>query len=192
MNCNRTALTLVELLVVISVLVILVAILLPIFSRAKHSATETVCVSNLKQIYYACTLYEQDHGAWPPYSETSPEMSAYLGGAHLACPTKAKLFPDVSKTLPTYFNVLGAESDPSLQKAREQCIATRGPNLPALLDLNHRSEKAKVILKEEWVFVARRDGSVHRKKPLPLKLDAGFLRVNAEVECDDRLINLNY
>jgi type II secretory pathway pseudopilin PulG len=51
----------IELLVVIAVIAILAAILFPVFARAKAAAKQTTCLSNLKQIGSAITLYEGDY-----------------------------------------------------------------------------------------------------------------------------------
>ena len=52
--------TLIELLVVIAIIAILAAILFPVFARARESAKQATCLSNLKQIGTGITLYEQD------------------------------------------------------------------------------------------------------------------------------------
>lgn len=60
--------TLIELLVVITIIAILAAILFPVFARAKAAAKQTVCISNLKQIGTAITLYMGDHDDIFPYA----------------------------------------------------------------------------------------------------------------------------
>ncbi len=53
--------TLIELLVVIAIVAILAAILFPVFARAKASAHQTQCASNLKQIVTAWQIYADDN-----------------------------------------------------------------------------------------------------------------------------------
>lgn len=52
--------TLVELLVVISVIALLVALLLPTLARSRETAESTGCLSNLRQLGLATALYAQD------------------------------------------------------------------------------------------------------------------------------------
>jgi prepilin-type N-terminal cleavage/methylation domain-containing protein/prepilin-type processing-associated H-X9-DG protein len=53
--------TLIELLVVIAIIAILAAILFPVFAQARATARKAACVSNLKQIGLAFTMYAQDY-----------------------------------------------------------------------------------------------------------------------------------
>ena len=61
MRSGRTGFTLVELLVVIAVVAILAALLLPALSRTRESARRTACVSNLRQIILAASMYVDEH-----------------------------------------------------------------------------------------------------------------------------------
>jgi len=67
--CRRTAprpgFTLVELLLVISLIVLLVGITLPALSGARASAQRSVCLSNLRQIGGALLEYRHEHGLIP-------------------------------------------------------------------------------------------------------------------------------
>ncbi len=62
--------TLIELLVVIAIIAILAAILFPVFAQAREKARAISCLSNVKQISLAYTMYVQD------YDETSPHMGS--------------------------------------------------------------------------------------------------------------------
>lgn len=60
---QKTAFTLVELLVVIGITAILIAILLPALNKAREAAKAIVCGSNLHQLYVVTTMYANDnHG----------------------------------------------------------------------------------------------------------------------------------
>lgn len=67
--------TLIEILVVISIISILAAILFPVFARARENARRASCLSNLKQIGLATMMYTQD------YDERLPLPLWQKGGA---------------------------------------------------------------------------------------------------------------
>jgi len=63
---KRKAFTLVELLVVITIIGLLAGVLLPAVYRALEEANRTVCMSNLRQIGEACQTWTTSHGQnWP-------------------------------------------------------------------------------------------------------------------------------
>lgn len=62
----RKAFTLVELLVVISIIALLIAILLPVLKNVKISATMMVCSSNLKQVGTGVFAYTTDNKDYYP------------------------------------------------------------------------------------------------------------------------------
>jgi len=63
---RRGGFTLIELLVVIAIIAILAAILFPVFTRVRKAAWTRACTSNLRQIYTAMRMYENDNGNVPP------------------------------------------------------------------------------------------------------------------------------
>jgi len=61
----KRAFTLVELLVALTIILILSSLLLPVFSRARQSAHETVTQSDLRQAWIALSFYREDEGDFP-------------------------------------------------------------------------------------------------------------------------------
>jgi prepilin-type N-terminal cleavage/methylation domain-containing protein len=63
---TRRAFTLVELLVVIAIILIIAAILFPVFAQAREKARQIVCVSNMRQIGIAFQEYITDNNEGLP------------------------------------------------------------------------------------------------------------------------------
>ena len=90
---RKGAFTLIELLVVIAIIAILAALLLPALSQAKQKAQAAQCLSNLKQIGLAGTMYAQDNndtyfnlgqGVIPNYGQwtLNPDSTVLLAPDH--------------------------------------------------------------------------------------------------------------
>ena len=65
---NRPAFTLVELLVVVSILSVLIALLMPTVNKAQELARRSVCMNNLGQMMMASLNYSSDYRGWMPDS----------------------------------------------------------------------------------------------------------------------------
>lgn len=63
---SRCAFTLVELLVVISIVALLMALLLPALSRARELSQRIACATQMKQIAIGTTAYRLDYRDWVP------------------------------------------------------------------------------------------------------------------------------
>jgi prepilin-type N-terminal cleavage/methylation domain-containing protein len=65
MTKSRNGFTLVEILVVLGIIALLAALLFPAFGRARESARQTNCQSNLQQISLAVSQYRKEEGRYP-------------------------------------------------------------------------------------------------------------------------------
>ncbi len=74
---RKKGFTLIELLVVIAIIAILAAILFPVFARARESARNATCQSNLKQIAIGVTRYLNDWNESIPYSGRIATLADY-------------------------------------------------------------------------------------------------------------------
>jgi prepilin-type N-terminal cleavage/methylation domain-containing protein/prepilin-type processing-associated H-X9-DG protein len=72
MNSSNRGFTLIELLVVIAIIAILAALLLPVLNRAKKSAQDANCKSNLKQWGIAWNIYVDDNNNSFPSGKSIP------------------------------------------------------------------------------------------------------------------------
>lgn len=63
----RQGFTLVELLVVISIIAVLMSIMMPALGMARSQGRSTVCLSNVRRIGVAGLMYANEYGAFPPF-----------------------------------------------------------------------------------------------------------------------------
>ena len=96
---TRRAFTLIELLVVIGILTILIAILVPVISRAQAASRSTTCLMSLRQIGNAFKLYAQDNKMTLPdpgsVGYSWEQLLAPYYHAPFKCPSDEEIFAAV-------------------------------------------------------------------------------------------------
>ena len=82
---RKRAFSLIEVLTVIAILLIVSAIVFAVFASGKEASHKTVEAAQLRQIYLAINLYEQDHDHGAPFSLADLQPT-YIQGSYLTSP----------------------------------------------------------------------------------------------------------
>ena len=72
---DRHAFTVIELLVVVSIIGILASLLLPALSSARARSQSIACLNNVRQLSFARQLYTDDFRDWLPYNLGQADIS---------------------------------------------------------------------------------------------------------------------
>ena len=150
---NRKAFTLAEILVSISIIIILASLSFAVMRQALNRAKATVCISNLKQIHAAMSMYQSDYDSYPPHNVDWPGLRPFFGFVKLQCPVAPPDEPD-------YFIHASFESGSNPLDA--PCMEKRGPEYPIAHDFNHQLTRSAYQTRERFILFVRLDGSVGR------------------------------
>lgn len=112
------AFTLIELLVVIAIIIILAAILFPVFERAREKANQAGCLSHMRQLGLALMMYAEDYDETLPWSWGAPGNEYPLDPPN-AVPTWAELIYPYTRNL----GVFGCPANlPNFAEYRKRCL----------------------------------------------------------------------
>ena len=179
--CTHTrlhSLTLIELVVVCTIIAVLVGIIWVVYHSVRERARIAVCVSNLRQIGIALTAYREDYDGisaeegkendWWELGLPSPKSSletlvpSYLPSKELLYCKGATIIqlPNI-KIIPKYWYQVWSDKEPiPFRKA----IALRGESFPIVIDSFHYDRGSEDILGiiARWVIVLRLNQKVER------------------------------
>ena len=127
-NFRSSGFTLVELLVVIGMIVLLVAIAIPVVSRAHRAALRTTMAADLAVISNALEAYKGDFGDYPRRTVTDIAGTPITGAAILCW---ALVAPGPAVPPPSANGLPGDGADGPGFRTRGTSGAVKGPYLPA-------------------------------------------------------------
>ncbi|MBC7288436.1 MAG: prepilin-type N-terminal cleavage/methylation domain-containing protein [Armatimonadetes bacterium] len=164
---HRTAFTLVELLVVITIIAILAAILFPVFARTRERARSTSCQSNLRQLGTAFSIYRSDYdGRMPFMVYYNASNGLYYRWIHVLypdvnnrqifeCPSK-KLRYDFASDLPPYPTPPVAGNQPLNTSYFYTFCLPRGSSLIGLYEAMDETQvkdtSGTIMVMDGWFF----------------------------------------
>ena len=166
----KKAFTLIELLVVIAIIAILAAILFPVFAKAREAAKKTACLSNLKQMGTAFTLYLNDNDSQFPTCDN--DMARITGQPPDPETPEADGPPERDWTISTQayiknFDIMRCSSDESL-KPKDPKNPDLAREYRSSYTVNGWSEyelkESAITRPSDWILLAERNNKVRPPK----------------------------
>lgn len=168
----RRNFTIIELLVVITIITILVAMLLPALSKARETARSSKCTSNLRQIGYAIVNYAHDYDDFIPYGKCKMPGTKYTRWALLGYvdPPNLTSFPD-PKTTPGAANSIFY--CPSSNPIDQQSLRwDYSPNVHLFYNLSWVNEPSPWYGPSNWGKLSQITDNVNSTASVPQKAPA--------------------
>lgn len=157
--------TLLEVIVVMTIILVLASLLFPVFTRSKGRAQETVCISNVKQILGGIELYANDNdGKYPWVLPSHPALLRYIGATRLRCPVSVSTnggfadYVNYSARYPAMSDL--PLPDPTYPKEYDDCRVKRGSDFPFVIDNNYVSRLQVANAGRSVLIIGRANGSV--------------------------------
>ena len=145
MGARSRAMTVAELIIVIAIIVVLAGLAYPVFARAKKSAQEAHCISNMKQYSIAIMLYREEAGSGVAYGKPA-EMglptgtsTSFFNEQHRPCrgqdPASCGLPGGFVVRWPT--GIPAAYYDPAADESWAKYVRKHEDRAVILADVNH-------------------------------------------------------
>lgn len=135
--------TLIEMLVVVAITLLLAAMILPVFTRARDKARQTACRNNVRQIGIGLIMYTQENaGKWPFHKGSIPEYCPRNGSC-----TENDLWPSGGPTSPQLF-------DATVSKGVVEKKVFNCPGNPVDANLNSHRKCVSPYVKGEGELIA--------------------------------------
>lgn len=155
---KKGAFSLTEVLVVIVIIAILASLFMPAAGGAKRASWKVVCASNMRQVFLAMKLYEDDYGSFPPGSVVWPAFQPYY-------PTVLKCPASPAESGEFDYLMMGGPIGgvAGFDAALQECLDIRGGDFPLVRDKNH-IVRTNMLHPESRLFLLRGNGafsSVH-------------------------------
>lgn len=167
----------VEVLVVMAILIMLSAIVLPVYQSAKRESQKADCINRLRQVGIGMTAYREEWGSsdvgtpiqmgFPPDFLLPEHLASALGGspgayqAVMSCTSK-QIYPDGQNDYAGFIGLwpheAGQYAEPTGPWVRY--VTTRGSRAVYLVDLNHQLKWPVTALSTKRAFGLCLDGSI--------------------------------
>jgi type II secretory pathway pseudopilin PulG len=180
--------TLAEVLVAILIIVILASLTLATYSGARRSTGVAVCASNMRQLYVAMKLYQEDYGEYPPINSQDPRFPGFT--TIVQCPDsihRHKPEPGWDRfdyTLLGWPLRMSMVSDQDVQEALRRCREIRQSDIPLVLDENHAPQMRQKSDTVSKIYVVREHGGMDS-----MSISS---TLTAEEHCDSTKLSSHY